>query len=151
CEKPIDVMPLMTLCTLDVICETAMGIKVNSQDKESEYVEALNQVTETVLFRLTRPWFWIDSIFFMTSHGKRFRGNLSVMKQFTVKVIEERKQDWLQFHSRKATEKWMSSDELINNNNTQSSNSVMDTDFFDVEMSGMTNETTFSMLMTSKT
>ncbi|RWS12117.1 cytochrome P450 monooxygenase-like protein [Dinothrombium tinctorium] len=101
----VEIMSVMTLCTLDVICETAMGIKVKCQETESEYVNALHQVSELILFRLCRPWFWLDSIFFNTPHGKRFKRCLRTMKEFTLKVIKERKEDWLRCRSKAEDEK----------------------------------------------
>lgn len=90
-----NVLPLITLCTLDTICETAMGIKVYAQDRESKYVNALHQVSELVVFRLTRPWLWPDFIFYGSSYGKRFKRCLKVMQEFTQTVIKERREDWI--------------------------------------------------------
>lgn len=93
--KEVNIVDFITLCTLDVICETAMGIKVRGQEEESEYVNCLHQVSELVLTRLTRPWLWPDFMFFNSNHGKRFKRCLKVMKCFTTKVIKERRDDWL--------------------------------------------------------
>ncbi|KAH7985171.1 hypothetical protein HPB49_026570 [Dermacentor silvarum] len=44
-QAPIDVVPLVSCCTLDVICETAMGVSVNAQeDGEAPYVKAIKVV-----------------------------------------------------------------------------------------------------------
>ena len=41
-EKSVDVGKSITMCALDIICETAMGQSVNAQTNEdSDYVRAL--------------------------------------------------------------------------------------------------------------
>ncbi len=40
--EKVELFPLLGLCTLDVICEAAMGIEMNAQQNaNSEYVEAV--------------------------------------------------------------------------------------------------------------
>lgn len=45
CHKEVvDILPFVTLMTLDVICETAMGTRINAQNhSESEYVKAVDE------------------------------------------------------------------------------------------------------------
>lgn len=70
----IDIVPLITLCTLDVICETAMGIKVGCQaNAESDYVQSLHTISSIFLIRLMRPWLWSDWMFNLSKHGRDFK------------------------------------------------------------------------------
>jgi len=94
-SSPIDIVKHLTLCTLDVICDTAMGIKVRGQEKESEYVNCLHQVSELILERLSRPWLWPNFIFAYSKQGRKFKRCLKVMKDFTMSVIKERKEEWI--------------------------------------------------------
>lgn len=45
CHKEVvDILPFVTLMTLDVICETAMGTGINAQNRsDSNYVKAVNE------------------------------------------------------------------------------------------------------------
>ncbi|XP_074600599.1 cytochrome P450 4c3-like [Brevipalpus obovatus] len=101
-SSPIDIVQPMTLCTLDVICDTAMGIKVHGQEKESEYVNCLHQVSELILERLTRPWLWPNFIFAYSKRGRKFKRCLKVMKDFTMSVIKERKKEWISRQKQKS-------------------------------------------------
>lgn len=94
-EQAIDIAPLIALCTLDTICETAMGININCQRNEhSPYVQALYEVGEMVMRRISRPWLWYDCIFYLTEDGKRFIKARDTMHKFTAEVIIDRKAEW---------------------------------------------------------
>ncbi|UYV77876.1 CYP4V2 [Cordylochernes scorpioides] len=89
-----DIVPFVTRCALDVICETAMGVHLNAQSQwDSEYLRALHEVGEYFPRRLMRPWTWLDAIFYRTADGKRFLHNIAVLEGFTRKVIRERKSE----------------------------------------------------------
>lgn len=72
-NSAIDIVPIITLCTLDVICETAMGIKVGVQTNSNlDYVQSLHDISGIFLIRLMRPWLWPDFAFNCSSYGKKF-------------------------------------------------------------------------------
>lgn len=96
-HKEVDIVPYLTKCTLDIICETAMGEKLRSQtnpdEKASEYVNALSALADDFMSRMTKPWLSSTIVFKMTSGGRRFFRNLAVLHKFTNKVISNRKQE----------------------------------------------------------
>ncbi|XP_076330036.1 cytochrome P450 4c3-like [Tachypleus tridentatus] len=95
-DEYMDIVPLSTLCTLDIICETAMGIHLGSQEnKESDYVKAMHNVAETFIARVAKPWFWPDFIFYRTRRGKKFLKSTETMDKFTRQVIRARKSEKL--------------------------------------------------------
>ena len=50
--EEFDVFPLVTRCTLDIICETAMGKSVGAQeDSDSDYVRAIYSASDIVFNR----------------------------------------------------------------------------------------------------
>ncbi|KAI2474198.1 cytochrome P450 4C1-like isoform X2 [Diabrotica virgifera virgifera] len=53
-NKPsVDITPLVSLCTLDLICESAMGVKLNAQKmKTSKYIEGVKTMCRIVGGRL---------------------------------------------------------------------------------------------------
>ncbi|KAK7863477.1 hypothetical protein R5R35_010513 [Gryllus longicercus] len=87
-----DVYPYITLCTLDIICETAMGSQINAQrGGHSDYVRAIYDISECALERVMRPWLYPDCVFRRSGTGKRFHQHLATLHGFTTKVIQERK------------------------------------------------------------
>ncbi|XP_058449664.1 cytochrome P450 4c3-like [Malaya genurostris] len=82
----------VTLCTLDIISETAMGVKINAQhNSTSSYVKSVKEMSNIIfkrLFSMTREY----SIFFRASKAaQRQKATLSVLHGFTDMVIRERK------------------------------------------------------------
>ncbi|XP_013794828.1 cytochrome P450 4c3-like [Limulus polyphemus] len=90
--KWLDISNFVTLCTLDAICESAMGIKIHAQsNKESPYVKALYEVGEMFMSRMMRPWLWPMMFFSLSSYGRRFHKSLADLHNFTRWVIRNRK------------------------------------------------------------
>ncbi|GBM55659.1 Cytochrome P450 4C1 [Araneus ventricosus] len=91
-EPWIDIVPLMSLCTLDIICETAMGVSMNLLSGENcDYSEAMHEIERAIMYRTLRPWLYPDIIFYSTSIGKQFKANLQLVhglnkKERNVKV-----------------------------------------------------------------
>uniref|UniRef100_A0A8C5E1Z3 Cytochrome P-450AROM n=1 Tax=Gouania willdenowi TaxID=441366 RepID=A0A8C5E1Z3_GOUWI len=81
----------ITLCALDIICETAMGKKVYAQsDSDSKYVKSVYKMTEIISRRQRMPWFWPALIYYYFGEGKEHDKTLHVLHSFTYKVIHER-------------------------------------------------------------
>ncbi|KAG8196950.1 hypothetical protein JTE90_009009 [Oedothorax gibbosus] len=92
----INIAPLTSLCTLDIICETAMGKKIDALvHSESPYVVALHEFCRRATERIMSPWLWWDFIYYRTNTGKEFKKSLHIMDAFTRQVIAERKEDKL--------------------------------------------------------
>ncbi|XP_003741915.1 cytochrome P450 4c3 [Galendromus occidentalis] len=92
-EEDFDLVNDVTLCTLDVICETAMGISVQAQQGfNSDYVQAIYDLGNSMYVRLARPWLKADFVFKMSKEGRKFQKSLVILHGFTRKIIRERKQ-----------------------------------------------------------
>ncbi|KAK7869845.1 hypothetical protein R5R35_008062 [Gryllus longicercus] len=82
-----DVWPLVKLLTLDVICETAMGVKMNAQiDRNSKYVNAVEEISDITVKRIIQPWLHIDFIFYLSSLGRKYKKCLEVLHGTTDEV-----------------------------------------------------------------
>lgn len=91
--KLFDIVPLVTLCTLDIICETIMGTSIHAQcDVDSPYVKAVNRLGELFVLRMLNPLAEFEFFFKRTAMGKEYNSCLNTLHSFTRKVIAERKQ-----------------------------------------------------------
>ncbi|XP_065220166.1 cytochrome P450 4C1-like [Planococcus citri] len=90
--SPVDVDSYVSLCTLDVICETAMGTRIGFQMGEaSDYVAAIKKAGEIVLRKSLTFWMINDFFFYMSPVGREYRRTVKLLHDFTEKVIKERK------------------------------------------------------------
>ncbi|KJE92556.1 cytochrome P450, variant [Capsaspora owczarzaki ATCC 30864] len=91
-KKPIDVFPLVSLCALDSICETAMGKKLHAlKQSESTYVQAVFRISELIHHRQKFPWNWPDFIYSWLPDGRDHTRVLAELHNFTDSVIAERR------------------------------------------------------------
>ncbi|XP_047469313.1 cytochrome P450 4C1-like [Penaeus chinensis] len=95
--KTFDIFPYITLCALDVICETAMGRVLGAQaDIESQYVKALYRIGTLVQQRQSRPWLQPDILFKLSGYQKEHDACLKVLHEFSNETIKSRRLDYLE-------------------------------------------------------
>ncbi|XP_034255390.1 cytochrome P450 4C1-like [Thrips palmi] len=82
--KTINIHDFITLCTLDIICETAMGTKVNAQqDSKSPYVSAVSDALLSVHMRTMQPWLGNDWLYNRTEGSKTLNAALKVLHKYS--------------------------------------------------------------------
>ncbi|KAL3285471.1 hypothetical protein HHI36_000003 [Cryptolaemus montrouzieri] len=92
--KFFDIYSHITHCALDIICETAMGVKINAmQCFDSEYIKAIYRIAEIILYRWFRPWLHSDFIFKHSPVGKEHDKLIRIVHDFVESVIEDRKKE----------------------------------------------------------
>ncbi|XP_046449677.1 LOW QUALITY PROTEIN: cytochrome P450 4C1-like [Daphnia pulex] len=92
--EEVDVFPLLKKCTLDIICEAAMGIKINAQLEDSEYIRNVHKISEIVVERFfSFGHFLPDWMYHLTPKGREHMKLLKQIHGFTSKVIRERKEE----------------------------------------------------------
>nr|ULE36158.1 cytochrome P450 4PC subfamily member 1 [Blattella germanica] len=101
-----DAMPYVSMCILDIICATAMGINGHAQGmkQHSEYLDALTRITADIMYRAFSPWLYPDFIFNLTPNGRRFAKDISTLHQKTYQIINERREQYRLNLSRSAEE-----------------------------------------------
>ncbi|XP_004853106.1 cytochrome P450 4V2 isoform X2 [Heterocephalus glaber] len=81
----------ITLCALDIICETAMGKNIGAQSNEdSKYVRAVYRMSDKIFRRMKMPWLWLDLWYLMFKEGREHKRDLKILHTFTKNVIAER-------------------------------------------------------------
>ncbi|XP_050453532.1 cytochrome P450 4C1-like [Cataglyphis hispanica] len=89
-----DLIPFISEHTLYVICETAMGISLRKEfpkEFQQQYRNAVNDITKLAVYRITRPWYYSDLLFSLSSQGRKQKKILKILHGFTEKIIAERK------------------------------------------------------------
>ncbi|KAL5235096.1 hypothetical protein ACI65C_002506 [Semiaphis heraclei] len=91
-DQPVSVYNHMTLCALDLVCDTIMGTELRSQEgKSKEYVKAIDTVTDITINRVCKFWLWNKSIFNLSQNGKDFNKSLKILHTFTENVIKNKR------------------------------------------------------------
>lgn len=93
--KWFDVVPYAKRAALDIICDTAMGYKLNAQrNSKNEYIKAIDKIASIVQMRFVNVWLSSDSVFKLTKAGQEHDNSIRVIQEFVDKVIAERKVEW---------------------------------------------------------
>ncbi|NXC45564.1 CP4V2 protein, partial [Penelope pileata] len=90
-KEPFNIFIYITLCALDIICETAMGRNVGAQENmDSEYVSAVYRMSNLIQQRQKSPWLWHDLAYILFKEGREHERNLNILHSFTDTVIAEK-------------------------------------------------------------
>jgi cytochrome P450 family 4 len=93
-EKSVDIYPYVTRCTLDVICETAMGTKVDVQNSETSlYFHSVKEMCRIFLARTTSILKRYDSIFRFTKDYEIQKKSVEVLHGYTKSVINSKRKE----------------------------------------------------------
>ncbi|CAJ0582810.1 unnamed protein product, partial [Mesorhabditis spiculigera] len=89
----VDLNPYIKRCALDIICETAMGTRINSQTgKNVDYVQAVTRLSQLIWDHERFPWLWFQPFWYLTGMGFEFDRLVKLSSDFTRKVIFQRRE-----------------------------------------------------------
>ncbi|KAJ0180016.1 hypothetical protein K1T71_004607 [Dendrolimus kikuchii] len=90
--------PFISSYTLDAVCETAMGVKVNAQgNPNTPFLVALNHVLNLVFKRIYQVWLWPDWVFQLLPQFKEHEDCKKIIHDFTDTVNVYEKGSFLDF------------------------------------------------------
>ncbi|CAG9797889.1 unnamed protein product [Chironomus riparius] len=87
--QPFNIFPVITSSVLNALIETAMGYELKAQD--SEYLNAVKEVGVVIATRFLTPWQRPDFLFNLSSSKRKLDKFVRILKDFTTKIIEERR------------------------------------------------------------
>lgn len=92
-EKAVDVRGIMLRYSIDLLCETLMGVHPDAQQSggADEYLHAAHKALDLIYSRVISPLCWIDRIYYSTAKGREFRDCIQAIHRFTAKAIATRK------------------------------------------------------------
>ncbi|XP_039283176.1 cytochrome P450 4C1 [Nilaparvata lugens] len=94
-NEEIEIEPFISKCTLDIICEAAMGCSLrNLPDKGEQYVRATKKMNNLIIERILTPWLAKDWLFHLSPTGREQKKIVDILHSFTQMIIEERKTQW---------------------------------------------------------
>ncbi|XP_065075229.1 cytochrome P450 4d2-like [Ochlerotatus camptorhynchus] len=88
----VPIFPLVKLCTLDVIVETAMGTVSNAQSEKSSYTIAVEDISAIVFWRMFNVVHRNDVLFRLNSKFGSYSRCLRTIREFTLSIIEKRRE-----------------------------------------------------------
>ncbi|XP_069966091.1 cytochrome P450 4d1-like [Bactrocera oleae] len=92
--RPFELRHFLGLCMLDTICDTAMGVQLETQrNADSEYVKALHSLVAIIHLRMFDMKYYFDFIFRCTSKAKEAERALAIINSYADKVILQRRKE----------------------------------------------------------
>ncbi|XP_072144213.1 cytochrome P450 4C1-like [Dermacentor andersoni] len=69
----VDLFPMMTHFTLDVLCESSMGIQLGAQGtSQHNYFKNLHTLLNCGMERLSKPWLWWNTAYNLSRQKRKF-------------------------------------------------------------------------------
>ncbi|GBM33173.1 Cytochrome P450 4V2 [Araneus ventricosus] len=94
-----DIVVPLSLCALDVICETILGVSISAQERAvnefSQFVESVHRGMELIVERMGNCLHWSDFIYSFTANGKEMKKYIKIGEDFTRSVIQEKREKYL--------------------------------------------------------
>lgn len=90
----VNLAPTMSKFTLNTMCETSMGIKLDSLDgsQPDEYRKGIYKIAEFLVMRMVTPWLYSDAIYNWLGYRQQLDKYLNKIHSFTRKIIRLRRE-----------------------------------------------------------
>ncbi|XP_063926863.1 cytochrome P450 4C1-like [Zophobas morio] len=89
--REFDLYELLTRCTLDITCETIMGVEVGTQKGELFLFKRLDRILEITYLRQYSIWYHLDFMFKWTQLHKENVRLIGELNRFTEELINKKR------------------------------------------------------------
>ncbi|CAG9837629.1 unnamed protein product [Diabrotica balteata] len=98
-KSATNIVPLISQTALNTIAETSFGTTLDMTNKDDKnYVSAIHEMGEILIYRIVRPWFHSLFVFsILSSIGARLKQVLLTLHSFTERIVLERSRDFKPF------------------------------------------------------
>ncbi|XP_021106084.1 cytochrome P450 4F22 isoform X1 [Heterocephalus glaber] len=86
-----DMFEHISLMTLDSLQKCVFSFNSNCQEKMSDYISAIIELSALVVRRQYRLHHYLNFIYYLSADGRRFRRACDIVHHFTTEVIQERR------------------------------------------------------------
>uniref|UniRef100_A0A6P7GYC3 Cytochrome P450 4C1-like isoform X2 n=1 Tax=Diabrotica virgifera virgifera TaxID=50390 RepID=A0A6P7GYC3_DIAVI len=94
-NKNLELFQSLSCCTLDIICETALGINMNTQTtNEMEFGKALDKLMEITSIRTLNPLHQLEFTWKINPTSREFDKNMKIFDDFVSTVISNKLRDY---------------------------------------------------------
>ncbi|EFX77956.1 hypothetical protein DAPPUDRAFT_320829 [Daphnia pulex] len=118
----IDVFPIMSRCTLDIICATFMGRKTLKNEEKSLFLDNLAEFERIFQQRIVKPWLRMNWFFKLTSPGRENARCVKGLHEFCNTIINDRRE--LLKRNEELADKSTRDIGKVNNNNSKEAEHV---------------------------
>ncbi|XP_044261939.1 cytochrome P450 4C1-like [Tribolium madens] len=99
--KYIDMFPVMTQCTLDIICSSIMGTQMNAMKEESQFIMWMTRVAELAIIRMFNVYLWPELLWKLSPISKESHELDQRIYNYVKTVIHNKRHKGLKSHTGK--------------------------------------------------
>ncbi|CAH2074976.1 unnamed protein product, partial [Iphiclides podalirius] len=99
-KGPFSIWKYFTTFTMDSVCETALGVKVNAQTQpDTPFLNAFDEYCELIAARMCQPWLRIEALYKLLPDSVKLEKNKKYICDYVDKVVRAKRNEQRQMAS----------------------------------------------------
>ncbi|XP_041674352.1 LOW QUALITY PROTEIN: probable cytochrome P450 4ac2 [Drosophila eugracilis] len=95
-DAELDLNQVIPQFTLNNICETALGVKLDDMSEGNEYRKAIHSLEEVLIQRVCNPLMYYNWYFFLYGDYRKHEEKLKIVHDFSSRIIQRKRQQFKQ-------------------------------------------------------